>query len=150
MAIGSFKPRVPFFTSLLRYNVSAGTATAADYSVFSLCNYSNIIGFGPVLSTFIGAVAGAMVAFVLARNWTFLNKEDKVSSQSMKFLPVVGGSMLLNTFGMYIATNYLGIGEYLNQNLLSFVDRDLIHRILVSVTVGLGYNFPLQRYFVFR
>jgi len=136
MSFGSYKPRVPFLTSLLRYNVSAATATVTDYSVLTIC--TELIGLDPVVSTFIGAIAGATVAFLLGRNWTFLNKEGKVSSQGTKFLLVVGGSILLNTFGMYLATKYLSLGHY------------MVARILVSVTVGVCYNFPMQRYFVFR
>jgi len=136
MSSGRYKPRVPFVTSLLRYNISAATATATDYSVLALC--TEIIGFDPVLSTFIGAIAGGTVAFLLGRNWTFLNKEGNISAQGLKFLVVVGGSILLNTFGMYIATKYLSLGHY------------MIARILVSVTIGVCYNFPMQRYFVFR
>lgn len=136
MASGSFKPRVPFITSLLRYNVSAASATATDYGVLAFSK--EILGLDPVLSTFIGALSGGMVAFLLGRNWTFLNKEGKVSSQGIKFILVVGGSILLNTFGMYIATHYMSFGHY------------MIARILVSVTIGICYNFPMQRYFVFR
>lgn len=136
MASGSFKPRVPFITSLLRYNVSAASATATDYGVLAFCK--EILGLDPVLSTFIGALAGGTVAFLLGRNWTFLNKEGKVSSQGIKFILVVGGSILLNTFGMYIATHYMSFSHY------------MIARVIVSVTIGICYNFPMQRYFVFR
>jgi len=136
MSFGSFKPKVPFLTSLLRYNVSAATATVTDYTVLAIC--TELFGLNPVISTFIGAIAGGTVAFLLGRNWTFLNKEGKVSSQGIKFLIVVGGSILLNTFGMYLATNYLSLGHY------------MLARILVSITIGVCYNFPMQRYFVFR
>jgi len=96
MSSGRYKPRVPFVTSLLRYNVSAATATATDYSVLALC--TEILGFDPVLSTFIGAIAGGTVAFLLGRNWTFLNKEGNISAQGIKFLVVVGGSILLSEY----------------------------------------------------
>ncbi len=136
MRSGRYNPKVPLVTSFFRYNVSAATATATDYSVLALC--AEILGLDPVLSTFIGAIAGGTVAFLLGRNWTFLNKEGKISSQGVKFFIVVGGSILLNTFGMYIATQYFSLGHY------------MIARIIVSVVIGVCYNFPMQRYFVFR
>ena len=63
MGSGKSKQNVPFFTSLLRYNFSAGAATATDFS--TLLFFKEVIGFNPVLGTFIGALAGATVALSL-------------------------------------------------------------------------------------
>ena len=91
-----------------------------------------------VISTFVGASTGATVAFFLGRNWTFFNKEGKMTHQSVKFLMVVGGSILLNTFGVYFFTEVLNVPHY------------GISKIIVAIVVGLFYNFTMQRYFVFR
>ncbi len=136
MTSTSRKPSIPFFKSLLRYNLSAATATATDFSTLAFCK--EIIGMSPVIGTFIGALAGATVAFFLGRNWTFLNKEGKMSSQSTKFVLVVAGSILLNTFGEYLLTEVFVVGHY------------MLARIITAATIGITYNFPLQRYFVFR
>lgn len=127
---------VPFVTSLLRYNVSAGLATASDFSTLLVCK--ELIGFNPVLGTFIGAIVGATVAFFLGRNWTFYNKDGRMSSQGIKFIFVVIGSILLNTLGEYIFTELVVIGHY------------MVARVITAMTVGITYNFPMQRYFVFR
>ena len=136
MISGKSKPNVPFLTSLLRYNVSAGTATGTDFLTLLFCK--EVLGVYYVLATFIGACFGATVAFFLGRNWTFFNKEGHISSQSIKFLVVVGGSILLNTFGEYFFTDIVQIGHY------------MFARVVTAVTVGITYNFPMQRYFVFR
>lgn len=136
MASGKSKQNVPFFTSLLRYNLSAGTATATDFSTLLFCK--EILGLDPVLGTFIGALFGATVAFFLGRNWTFLNTEGKMSKQSMRFILVVSGSILLNTFGEYIFTEVIEVGHY------------MLARVITAILVGISYNFPMQRYFVFR
>ncbi len=136
MISGKSKQNIPFFTSLLRYNLSAGTATATDFSTLLFCK--EILGINPILGTFIGAIAGATVAFILGRNWTFLNREGKISTQTVRFLLVVSGSILLNTFGEYIFTEVIEVGHY------------MLARVITAVIVGISYNFPLQRYFVFR
>lgn len=136
MKQGKPAPNVPIVTSFLRYNVSAGLATATDYSVLLLLK--EIFGIYYVTATFFGAVCGATVAFFLGRNWTFFNKEGKISSQGMKFFFVVCGSIILNTFGEYFYTDIIQVGHY------------MLARVITSITVGLAYNFPMQRYFVFR
>lgn len=136
MAIGKGGYNVPFMTSLLRYNVSAGLATATDFSTLLVCK--ELVGLNPVLGTFIGAIAGATVAFFLGRNWTFFNKDGRMSSQGMKFVLVVIGSIILNTFGEYLLTEVIVVGHY------------MLARVLTAITVGVTYNFPMQRYFVFR
>jgi putative flippase GtrA len=127
--------RVPFIVSFLRYNASAYTATLCDYGIF----FTLITAFGvyyPV-ATFCGSTIGATIAFLLGRNWTFRNKEELITRQSIKFLCVVIGSIFLNTLGVYMVTEYLVIDEK-------------ISKILVGIFIGVCYNFPLQRYFVFK
>ncbi len=136
MSVTSKKPNVPFFISFSRYTVSAATATATDFS--TLLIGKELFGLDPVTATFIGACCGAIVAFVLGRNWTFFNKEGRVSKQGIRFLLVVGGSILLNTFGEYIFTEVWVLSHY------------MIARVVTAILVGVTYNFPMQRYFVFN
>lgn len=128
--------KVPLVTSFLRYNVSAGTATVSDFLMLVFC--TEVLGIFYVISTFIGAVTGASVAFILGRNWTFFNLEGKISHQGVRFFMVVTGSILLNTLGVYVFTDVIMVNHY------------TISKVLVAVLVGVGYNFPMQRYFVFR
>ena len=127
--------KVPLFTSFLRYNASAYTATLCDYGMFLFCLM--VLNIYYPIATFIGGVTGATVAFLLGRNWTFKNKEVVITKQSAKFLAVVAGSILLNTAGVYLVTETFGIDEK-------------VSKIIVAAVIGLCYNFPLQRYFVFR
>jgi len=61
-----------------------------------------------------------------------------MSAQGVRFFLVVCGSILLNTFGEYFFTEMIHIGHY------------MLARVVTAITVGLCYNFPMQRYFVFR
>jgi Predicted membrane protein len=136
MISGRTRSKVPLITSLLRYNVSATAATATDFSVLFISK--EFFGLQPWLGTFIGACCGATVAFILGRNWTFLNKEGKISDQGVRFAVVAIGSILLNTFGEYMLTEIYPTGHY------------MISRVIVAICIGLSYNFPMQRYFVFK
>ena len=136
MIFSGRKPNVPLFKSFSRYTVSASVATLTDFSV--LYCLKEFLGLRPFVATFIGACCGAIVAFLLGRNWTFLNREGKVSRQGAKFFLVVIGSILLNTFGEYLLTEVWPLSHY------------MIARVIVAVTVGLSWNFPMQRYFVFN
>ena len=136
MIVKSSQFKVPLFTSFLRYNVSAGTASICDFLMLIFCK--EILGIYYVTATFLGAVTGATIAFILGRNWTFISKDGKVSSQGMRFLLVVSGSVMLNTVGVYIFTDVFLVPHY------------TISKVMVAVMVGLCYNFPMQRYFVFR
>ena len=133
MIVKTSRLKVPLFTSFLRYNVSAGTATLCDFLMLIFCK--EILGIYYVTATFFGALTGATVAFILGRNWTFISK---ISSQGFRFILVVLGSVLLNTLGVYIFTDVFLVPHY------------TISKVMVAVMIGVCYNFPMQRYFVFR
>lgn len=136
MSLNTSEARVPLITSFLRYNISAGTASSGDFLMLIFC--TELLGIYYVVSTFIGSVTGATIAFILGRNWTFLNKEGRVSSQGGKFLIIMAGSVLFNTSGVYLFTEYIGIGHY------------TISKLIVAILVGITWNFPMQRNFVFK
>lgn len=136
MITHSKKPNVPLFKSFSRYTVSAGMATFSDFLVLLIGK--EYFGLDPVTATFIGACCGATVAFFLGRNWTFLNKEGRMTVQGARFVLVVIGSILLNTFGEYLFTEVWIVGHY------------MVARVITAMIVGLCYNFPMQRYFVFN
>ncbi len=128
--------KVPLITSFLRYNASAYSATFCDYLVFLLLR-SDYVGIYYPIAKFIGSCVGATVAFILGRNWTFKNKDVVITKQSIRFAAVVVGSILLNTAGTFLVTEGLHINEKYSA-------------IIVAIFVGACYNFPMQRYFVFK
>jgi len=118
-----------------RYNVVALLATSLDFSLFIV--FTDIFQFWYLPSTFISAVIGGVVAFFLERNWTFVNKDGKISHQAIKYLLVWIMSILLNTVGLYLIVEYLNINQ-------------VISKIIVSITVGISFNFLMHNFFVFK
>ncbi len=118
-----------------RYNVVALFATTLDFSLFIIL--SDIFQIWYVLSTFISAFIGGVVAFFLERNWTFVSKDGKISHQAIKYLIVWIISILLNTSGLYLIVEYTNIEQ-------------VISKVIVSVTVGIGFNFLTHNLLVFK
>ena len=94
------------------------------------------LGTSPVVATPIGALAGAITNFLLNRHVTFRAQGGGVSRQALRYLAVSACSLGLNTLG-----EGLLYGVWRLQFLLA--------RIATSVLVGLGWNFPLHRFWVF-
>jgi len=118
-----------------RYNVVALLATTTDFSLFII--FTDIFQIWYVASTFVSAIIGGIMAFFLERNWTFVSKDGKLSSQAIKYLIVWIISILLNTMGLYLIVEYINIDQ-------------VISKVIVSVIVGIGFNFLMHNFFVFN
>ena len=128
-------PRPGFLASFSRSQVAASLATVVDFGlVFLLVELFKV---WYVLATALGALAGAVTNFLLNRHWSFRAAHRAWHGQAVKYGLVSGGSLGLNTLGVYVATD--GFGLHYAASV-----------ILVSLVVGFAYNFPLQRYFVFH
>ena len=120
---------------LFHFQLASVAATVVDLGGFSLAVR---LGTSPVLATPIGALAGAVTSFLLNRQITFRFRArgGGLSRQAIRYLVVSAASLGLNT---------LGEGLLFGQLHLHF----LVARILTSAAVGLGWNFPLHRSWVF-
>lgn len=118
--------------------VSAFTGGLLDYTVMILC--TELLQIHYTISIAIGGIIGAVLNFSVNRYWTFAdNKANQlpVGFQLIKFIFVVGGSIALKSSGTYLLTNWLKL-DY------------KITRIMVDIIVSLGFNYVLQKYWVFR
>ncbi|MEM9921019.1 MAG: GtrA family protein [Bacteroidota bacterium] len=123
------------FISLFRSQIAAFLATACDFAIVILL--TELLGLWYVASNAIGAFCGAVVSFVLGRFWVFVSLKNKIGDQVVRYLLVSAGSLILNTGGVYLVTEYFGINYVLS-------------KVIVSLFVGLAWNFTLHKYFVFR
>lgn len=89
-----------------------------------------------IIGNLIGNVCGAIAQFILCRNWAFNADRSKTSSQVIKYILVWAGNLLFSAAGVYFFTHYLRINY-------------IISKIIISVLLGVSYNYFLQKKFVF-
>lgn len=118
--------------------LSAFTGGLLDYLVMILC--TELLHIHYTISIAIGGVIGAVLNFSVNRYWTFSASKASqvpVGFQLVKFVFVVAGSIMLKSSGTYLLTNLLAL-DY------------KITRIMVDIIVSLGFNYVLQKYWVFK
>lgn len=106
-----------------------------DYGVMIFCTEFLKIYYAE--SIVISGLLGAMVNFSINRYWTFQNTEAGLRNQLLKFYLVVLGSIVLKSSGTFFVTE-------------NFLLDYKISRLIVDLFVSLGFNFTLQKYWVFR
>ena len=120
--------------SLRRSQIASLTATIVDF-----CSLIFLVEVGHlwyVAATATGAFMGALVNFILGRQWSFMAHDESIRPQVLRYAAVSAASLLLNSSGVYLLTDYLGV-HY------------AISRFITAVLVGVFFNFPLHRHFVF-
>jgi len=119
----------------LKAQLSAFLGGIVDYGVMLLCK--EIFGLSVSLSICISGIIGAVVNFTINRVWAFKKDDAAVGNQLWKFVLVVIGSILLKSQGTPFLSELTGI-DY------------KITRLIVELIVSLGFNYPLQRFWVFK
>lgn len=134
-------PSLAFSTLYVRYPkfLKAQAASLAGSAVDFLTTICLVEGLHawPVAATMLGNVAGGITNFYLGRNHVFKVSQHRAASQGGRYAVVWLGSLLLNAAGMYVLTD-VAHANY------------LLSKLVVSLLVGFGFNYPLQLYFVFR
>lgn len=85
----------------------------------------------------VGGLCGAIINFSINKYWTYQAKKPSLTSQLIKFFIVVAGSIYLKANGTYFLTSTFHV-DY------------KITRIVVDLFVSLGFNFMLQKHWVFN
>jgi putative flippase GtrA len=73
----------------------------------------------------------------LNRHWAFDAAKVPVGHQAVKYTIVSAGSLTLNTGGVWLVTEKMHLFY-------------MYSKIGVALVVALGFNYPLQRFFVYR
>lgn len=112
---------------------------------------ANVFGLYYVVSTFVGSVSGGVFNCVVNYGWTFNSPDCPKKNIAVKYLLVWGGSILLNTYGTYILTEWIKnfnwaerMADFLYTNVF------MLPKIIVAIIIGIFWNYLLQKYFVFR
>lgn len=114
---------------------SAFTGGTVDYLTMIFC--VEVLSMSVGHAIMISGVIGAVVNFSINRYWTFRQEAKPLQDQLWKFVMVVMGSIFLKSQGTPLLTEWTGI-DY------------KITRLMVELVVSLGFNFTLQKYWVFR
>jgi putative flippase GtrA len=129
-------PRRPGLLGLLgRHQIASLISTAVDFGVMALA--VQLIGVPAVPATVLGAGSGAITNFTLGRHWVYAAGDDQAAPQVARYAVISAASAGLNALGEYALHDRLRL-HY------------LLARAIVAVAVSLLWNFPMQRYFVFR
>lgn len=107
-------------------------------------------GFSPLWATAIGAFCGGVLNCVLNYSFTFHADGCDWRAVMLKYAMVWIGSMLLNSFGTQGLYHLMCSWQWLEQIGFRPDGYYAAARIFTSLVVSLGWNFVLQRYFVYR
>jgi len=119
----------------LRAQLSAFLGGMADLSIYSFCY--KVLNFSAPFSNTISGSLGAIINFLINRYWSFKNTRASIGSQLWKFVVVVIGSIMLKSVGIHF---FVDIWEW----------HFFLSKLLVEIIVSLGFNFTLQKYWVFK
>lgn len=124
---------------LVKAQLSAFIGGVSDYFImFCLVEF---FGIHYTLAIVIGGSIGAAVNFLLNRKWSFTVKgtvyKASYSQQIFRFVPVVVGSIFLKSLGTFLVTTYIQTNYK-------------ISRLIIEPAVSLGYNYVLQKHWVFQ
>ncbi len=123
----------------VKAQISSFSGGIIDY--VTMVFFTEVFHIHYTISIAIGGVVGAVANFVINKNWTFKSGLRKYKSSSiaqlLKFSVVVLNSILFKSSGTYFITKYIHI-DY------------KISRIIIDLIVSIGFNFTLQKKWVFK
>jgi putative flippase GtrA len=124
------RPGTTFFKSTL----TSIFTTALDFATLT----GLVEGFGVdyVLATWLGTVVGSLSNFTINRLWAFEARDQPHTGQFLRFVVVQAAASLWHALGVWGLTHFLGI-PYLGS------------KVITSILVYLGWNYPMNRWFVF-
>jgi hypothetical protein len=118
----------------IRVQIASILGSAADYLVTVLMTSRLDIYY--VLSNLTGNICGGTLQFWLCRKWAFHAEDGKKNSQIIRFALVFLGNLALSAAGVFFLTKY-GHLHY------------VLSKTIVSIVLGVTYNYILQKRFVF-
>lgn len=121
--------------TFFKANIASIIASFFDYLVTVLL--VTFFHVDVVVASVAGTVCGGILNFIIGRNWVFQSKTTRVHVQATKYVIVWVGNLILNASGMYLLAKVAGIYY-------------VIAKLIVSLIVGFGYNYVLQKRYVFK
>ncbi|GEM69078.1 CDP-alcohol phosphatidyltransferase [Sphingobacterium mizutaii NBRC 14946 = DSM 11724] len=119
----------------LRAQLSAFIGGLSDFGIYTFCY--TVLNFTAPFSNVVSGSLGAIVNFTINRYWSFGNTEKSIGSQLWKFIIVVVGSITLKSLGIHVLVDIWHL-------------HFLLSKLIVEIIVSLGFNYTLQRFWVFK
>ncbi|MCM1076863.1 MAG: GtrA family protein [Bacteroides sp.] len=141
-------------STFLRSSVSSQVASWVDLGMSMLFFSVIFVSLDPFyrsnLSVAVGAIAGGIVNCCINYRFTFHAVGQSVKAVSVKYFLVWTGSLLLNMYGTTGLAELISRWQWLKD--LGFTSDAIFGaaRLAASLAVSWGWNFVLQRYFVYR
>lgn len=129
------EPKVPFFQSLIKSQLGSFLATLFDFS--SLYFLTEIVGIYYVISAGIASGIGAIVGFIVQRNWAFKSTDKQWQYQAIKYGLVSLLILVLNMGGIYLFTESMAVPY-------------MWSKVIIAFLIGIFVSFPLFRYYVYN
>ncbi len=123
------------FKVFIKASIAAIFATVVDFGTLTIW-VEVFHGYYPY-GVALGAALGAITNFLANRYWAFDAAHHPMGGQIFRYVIVSAGSLLLNTGGVYLFTEYFHLFY-------------LVSKVIVAILVGILFNYPLQRYFVYH
>jgi putative flippase GtrA len=121
--------------TFLKAQLSSFLSSLADYCCMVLA--VEFFGWWYVLGSSLGTITGGLVNFSLGRSWVFDPGNKAAAIQLFRYILVWIGYFLLVTSGVYLFTHFFHVNY-------------LISKVSVTLMLGISYNYPLQKVFVFK
>jgi putative flippase GtrA len=116
-------------------NIAAIIASVVDYSITIGAVF--FFNMDAVVAALLGIIGGGVINFLTGRYWAFKPKQQNVYDQGARYLLIWTGYLLLSTGAMYLFTRY-SVVHY------------SIAKLTTSLLLAWGYNYPLQKNYVFK
>jgi len=121
--------------TFLKVNIASIIASISDFGfTFFLKHVGDV---DPILASILGTILGGIINFIIGRIWVFETTQKSFSEQGKKYFLIWVGNLLLNASGIYFLIKLLGV-QY------------LIAKVITATTIAIGYNYPLQKGYVFK
>lgn len=121
--------------TFLKSQTASLLATAADFSLTFVC--VELMGLWYGTASVMGTMFGAVVHFTISRKWVFLAGRKPMGRQAIRYGIVWAGYLALSFLLLVSLTPYLGLSYG-------------VVKVMVAVALGIGYNYVLQKNFVFN
>ena len=124
-----------FKTSFARSVATSIFSTAVDFG--TLMGLFELAHVQYVVATVIGTTLGFLANFTVNRYWAFDARDGNLRWQFVRVLPVQGGSTGLQALGVWLCVGVAGLHVW-------------TAKIVVATLVYLCWNYPMNRFWVFR